>query len=70
MPKFVSKIKVPEWSKLKERHPIYCAASPSISIKYTPQYGRHVVATRDIEIGEVIFNEEPIVFCLNQVSLN
>ena len=23
---------------------------------------------RDIEVGEVIFNEEPIVFCLNQVK--
>jgi len=59
---------MPEWSLLKDPHPNYPAASSSIAIKYTPQYGRHVVASKDIEVGEVIFSEEPIVYCLNQVK--
>ena len=29
--------------------------------QYDPLFGRHVVANRTIEVGEVIFNEEAIV---------
>ena len=40
---------------------MYPSASAAISIKFDPLFGRHVVANRDIEVGEVIFNEDPIV---------
>ena len=53
-----------EWTKLKEPHPKYPSASSAISVKFDPAVGRHVVATRNIEAGEVVFNEAPIVSVL------
>lgn len=38
----------------------------SISIRYNEHVGRHVVATRNIAAGEVIFHEDPIVSVLIQ----
>ena len=52
---------VPAWSVIKDPHPKYPAASSAVSIRFDPTYGRNVVATRDIQAGEVIFNEEPII---------
>ena len=37
------------------------------SCQYDPLFGRHVVANRTIEVGEVIFNEEPIV-CVSKLG--
>ena len=39
-----------------QKHQIY-----HFNFQYDPLFGRHVVANRTIEVGEVIFNEEPIV---------
>ncbi len=55
---------LPPWCTLKEPHPKYPSASSAISVRYEATVGRHVVATRNIEAGEVIFNEEPIVAVL------
>ena len=54
-------MQLPEWSQIKDPHKKYRSASAAISIKFDPIFGRHVVANRDIEVGEVIFNEDPIV---------
>lgn len=43
---------------------IQCAAS-SVEIKYTEDLGRHIVATNDIDIGEIIAIETP--FCTSLV---
>ena len=60
-PQKISYPSVPEWTVIKDPHPKYPAASSGVSIRYDPAYGRNVVATRDIQAGEVIFNEEPII---------
>ena len=39
-----------------------------LTVKYDPLFGRHVVANRDIEVGEVLFHEKPIVSCLSRGS--
>ena len=52
---------VPEKFQLQDPHPLLPAASSAIKIKYDAGVGRHVVATRDISPGEVIFVERPIV---------
>ena len=39
-----------------------------LTVKYDPLFGRHVVANRDIEVGEVLFHEKPIVSCLSRSS--
>ena len=58
---FYLQFQMPEWSQIKDPHKTYPAATSAITIKFDPQFGRHVVANRDIEVGEVIFNEDPIV---------
>lgn len=57
---------LPAWTEIEERHAKYPAASSAISIEYDDAFGRHVVAARDIEVGEVVFNEAPIVSILDQ----
>ena len=52
---------VPEKFQLQDPHHTLPAASSAIKIKYDAGVGRHVVATRDISPGEVIFVERPIV---------
>ena len=37
------------------------AASDSIRVKFDGRVGRHVIAARDISVGEVVFVERPIV---------
>ena len=60
----------PPWSLVKEPHETYPAASSAISMKYDPLFGRHMVANRDIAVGEVIFSEHPIVSYLNTADEN
>lgn len=55
---------LPEYLTLKDPNPKYPSASSGVTVKYDPAFGRHVVATRDIEAGEVLFCEEPIVSLL------
>lgn len=52
---------LPPWLYLKTPHKNYPAASEAITIKYDNNVGRHVVANRDVEVGEVLFVEDPIV---------
>jgi len=52
---------MPAWSIVKDPHPNYPSASSAVTIKYDPNVGRHIVANRDIEVGEVLFHESPIV---------
>ncbi|XP_046603722.1 SET and MYND domain-containing protein 4-like [Neodiprion virginianus] len=37
-------------------------ASAALDCKYTPQKGRHVIANRDIQKGQVLFVEKPFAF--------
>lgn len=39
----------------------YIAASSKLTVKYTPELGRHVIANEDIEVGEVLVQEDPFV---------
>ena len=65
---FATAKELPEWAKLTDPHPQYSSASSAITVKYDPLFGRHVVANRKIEVGEVLFNEKPIVSYLNPAS--
>lgn len=47
---------VPE---LESRNSKYPCASDAIDVRYTKELGRHIAATRDIEVGEVLAIEEP-----------
>lgn len=40
-------------------------ANSSIEIKYSGKYGRHIVATRDINVGEVLAVQKPYATILN-----
>lgn len=53
---------LPSWTQIMSRHPNYPSASEAISIKFSDTFGRHVVARRDIDVGEVLFREDPIVW--------
>ncbi|XP_076545140.1 protein-lysine N-methyltransferase SMYD4-like [Osmia lignaria lignaria] len=44
-------------------------ASNAITIKYNEKYGRHIVATRDINIGEIIAIEKPYSLILSHNNL-
>ncbi|XP_076545393.1 protein-lysine N-methyltransferase SMYD4 isoform X2 [Osmia lignaria lignaria] len=44
-------------------------ASDALTIKYDEKYGRHIVATRDINIGEIIAIEKPYSLILNPNNL-
>ncbi|XP_034194059.2 protein-lysine N-methyltransferase SMYD4-like [Osmia lignaria lignaria] len=44
-------------------------ASDAITIKYNEKYGRHIVATRNINVGEVIAIEKPYLFMLKPDNL-
>ena len=55
---------IPSSLKLQTSHPKLPAASDAIKVKFDPGVGRHVVATRDILPGEVLFMESPLVSCL------
>ena len=54
---------IPEQLRMKNGHEKYPAASDAIKVKFDPSVGRHVVATRDILPGEILFTETPIVSC-------
>lgn len=45
--------------ELKSRNEKFPCASDAIDVQYTKKYGRHIVATRDIEIGEILIVEQP-----------
>lgn len=45
--------------KLLKPHPYISCASEAVEINNTPEMGRHVVASRDISVGEVIAIEKP-----------
>lgn len=45
--------------ELKSPSPKYPCASDAVQVRYSKTSGRHVVATRDIEIGEVLIIEKP-----------
>lgn len=44
-------------------------ASNAITIKYNEKYGRHIVATRDINVGEIIAIEKPYSVIFNPNNL-
>ncbi|KAL7303813.1 hypothetical protein TKK_0003939 [Trichogramma kaykai] len=44
-------------------------ASEAVEIRYNKKYGRHVVASRDIEIGEVVAREPPYALQLGSACL-
>ena len=52
---------VPEFLSVKSPHAKLPAASDAIKVRHEPGVGRHVVADRDIQAGEVLFIESPIV---------
>lgn len=64
--KFVRNL-VPE---LKECHPKFPNFSSSISVQYDPEgvRGRYCVASRDIEVGELLAVETPFVWLLDKES--
>lgn len=37
----------------------------SVAVRYNEKYGRHLIATREIRPGEIIFKKKPYVACLN-----
>ncbi|KAJ3645433.1 hypothetical protein Zmor_023091 [Zophobas morio] len=47
-----------------ERHPFIQSAKNCVEIRRNERFGRHVVATRDIKIGEVVVIEQPFAFKL------
>uniref|UniRef100_A0A2A4K7Z8 Protein-lysine N-methyltransferase SMYD4 n=1 Tax=Heliothis virescens TaxID=7102 RepID=A0A2A4K7Z8_HELVI len=47
--------------KAQDRHEKYLDASSKLKVVYNSEMGRHVVATEDIEVGEVIVQEDPYV---------
>jgi hypothetical protein len=50
-----------ELPKLENRSPKYPAISDCIQFKHQPGRGRYAVANRDIQVGEFICVENPIV---------
>jgi len=46
------------------RHPRLPSASNAVAVRHESGVGRHVVATRDIAPGEILFLESPIVSTL------
>ena len=52
---------IPEVLKLNSCNPKMPAASDAVKGMHEPGVGRCVVATRDVQPGEVIFTESPIV---------
>lgn len=48
-----------ETPKVKAPHTKFPCASDAIDVNYSEKFGRHVVATRDIEVGEVLVVERP-----------
>lgn len=50
-----------ECPKLRSRNSKYPCASGAIDVRYSEKFGRHIVATRDIEIGDVLVIEEPYI---------
>ena len=52
---------IPEVLKLKTYNPKMPAASDAVKVMHEPGVGRFVVATRDVQPGEVIFTESPLV---------
>ncbi|XP_029038440.2 SET and MYND domain-containing protein 4-like isoform X2 [Osmia bicornis bicornis] len=55
--------------ELKQCNKEVPCASDAITIKYNQKYGRHIVATRDINIGEIIAIEKPYSLILNPNNL-
>jgi len=52
---------IPDVLKLTSNNPKMPAASDAVKVVHEPGVGRFVVATRDVQPGEVIFTESPIV---------
>ena len=52
---------IPDEHKLRSSNPRMPAASDAVKVMHEPGVGRFVVATRDVQPGEVIFTESPIV---------
>lgn len=48
-----------EIPKVKSPHKEYPCASDAIDVQYSRNFGRHIVAKRDIEIGELLVVENP-----------
>lgn len=55
-----------EFFKVKSRNIEAPCASDALEIKYNDIYGRHVVATRDISIGEFVVTEKPYSIVLDK----
>ncbi len=60
--------RLPKWAKIKELHEKIPCASSAVTVAYDDVFGRHIVADRQIEVGEVIFVEDPIVSYLDTES--
>ncbi len=57
---------MPPWLRLRHPHPAYPSASSAITVRYDDSIGRHAVAARAVDAGEILFVEEPAVACLDQ----
>lgn len=53
------------------RNDTYTSASAKLEVKYNSDFGRHVIAKEDIEVGEVIVQEDPYIGLVlrNQLAL-
>ena len=56
--------KVQETAKVASTHTRYPSLSSCVEVKHNDEQGRHVVARRPVQHGEVLGVEEPVVHCL------
>ncbi|KAG5877080.1 hypothetical protein JTB14_011784 [Gonioctena quinquepunctata] len=51
---------------LENKNPLISCASSSVEIKHNQKYGRHIVATEDIKVGDVISVEDSFVHMIHR----
>ncbi len=56
---------LPPWAKIAEPHRWLLGASAAVRVEYHPDFGRHVLAGRNVVAGEVLFVERPLVSYLD-----
>jgi hypothetical protein len=50
-----------QFPKYLAPHPVIRNASDALKVMYTPERGRYVTASRDIDVGECLIHEEAFV---------
>ena len=55
------RVDIPSWLAVQSPHPRLPSASDAVEVRYEAGVGRHVVASRDVQPGEVLFVETPLV---------